>query len=167
MLKKKNRGFTATELIVVIGVMAIMCTIAFPAFSSFIPNIRLRDAARDFYMDMQGAKMEAIKRNSNVVIQVNAVACPGLPASVPKPGGNYLVFLDDDNDGSLDAGEVTLANHILSRDVALCQETFGGQTGFLSTGLPLGGSTGKVVLNNNRSRSSEITLSFAGNITVK
>lgn len=164
---KKNRGFTAMELMIVIGIIAIMCTIAFPAFSSFIPNIRFRDSVRELFMDMQSAKMEAIKRNSNVVIQVNSVACPDLPASVPEPGGSYLVFVDDDNDGSLDAGEVTLTNHIFPKDVALCQETFGGLTGFLSTGLPRGGSIGKVVLNNNRSRSSDITLSFAGNITVK
>ena len=61
----RESGFTIIELMVVIAIIGIMATIAIPAFSTWLPNYRLKSAARDLYSNMQKAKIGAIKSNSN------------------------------------------------------------------------------------------------------
>ncbi len=61
-------GFTVMELMVVIAIIGIMVAIAIPSFSTWLPNYRLRNAARDLYTNMQKAKIGAIKSNSNWAI---------------------------------------------------------------------------------------------------
>lgn len=69
---KKHRlnssGFTLSELIVVIAVIAILSTLAVPAFSRWLPQYRLKQAARDLYSTMQSVKMTAIKTNQSANI---------------------------------------------------------------------------------------------------
>ncbi|PKN29635.1 MAG: hypothetical protein CVU64_07245 [Deltaproteobacteria bacterium HGW-Deltaproteobacteria-21] len=67
--RKKHRlnssGFTLSEFLVVIAVIAILSAIAIPAFSRWIPQYRLKGAARDLYSTMQSMKMTAIKNNQD------------------------------------------------------------------------------------------------------
>ncbi|RPI76928.1 MAG: prepilin-type N-terminal cleavage/methylation domain-containing protein [Desulfobacteraceae bacterium] len=64
-------GFSLVELMVVIAVISILMAIAVPAFFAWKPNYQLQRAARDLYSNMQKVKIEAIKRNTNVVIVFN------------------------------------------------------------------------------------------------
>ncbi|MBW2005451.1 MAG: GspH/FimT family pseudopilin [Deltaproteobacteria bacterium] len=59
----KKNGFTLIELIVAIAIMGIAAAIAIPGFSRWLPNYRLRSAARDVYSNMQLAKMGAVRAN--------------------------------------------------------------------------------------------------------
>ena len=58
---KTQDGFTMIELLVTVIVLGILTGIATPGFSRWLPNYRLRGAARDVYSNLQLAKMEAIK----------------------------------------------------------------------------------------------------------
>ncbi|MFZ7111338.1 MAG: pilus assembly FimT family protein [Desulfatiglandales bacterium] len=60
-----KKGFTLIEMVVVIGVMAILGAVAVPSFLAWLPDSRLKAAARDLYSNMQKAKMDAIRSNSN------------------------------------------------------------------------------------------------------
>ncbi|MGD9076356.1 MAG: prepilin-type N-terminal cleavage/methylation domain-containing protein, partial [Desulfobacteraceae bacterium] len=60
-IRKKESGFSLIELLVIIVIIAILAAIAIPAFSAWLPNYRLRQAARDVYSNLQRAKVNAIK----------------------------------------------------------------------------------------------------------
>jgi len=62
---QKRSGFTVTELIVVIALLALLTAVGVPNFLGWLPKYRLRCAARDLYSNLQLAKMTAIKTNVN------------------------------------------------------------------------------------------------------
>lgn len=57
-------GFTLTELMVTIGLAGILMGIAIPSFFSWLPTLRLNDAARQVAIELQGARMKAISQNT-------------------------------------------------------------------------------------------------------
>ena len=61
---KVKRGFTLIELMVVIVVIATLTAISVPNFLAYLPNARLKRAARELYSNMQLSKMGAIKQNT-------------------------------------------------------------------------------------------------------
>ncbi len=70
--KRAETGFTMIEVMIVIGIMAILAGIAIPGFSAWIPDYRLKSAVQDLYSNMQLAKMEAVKANNNRSISFGA-----------------------------------------------------------------------------------------------
>jgi len=56
---------------VTIGVLAIMAAVAIPGFSQWLPSYHLRSAAREVYSNMQLARVEAVKRNTNCVVNID------------------------------------------------------------------------------------------------
>ena len=65
---KNDSGFSLIELIMVILIVGVLTGIAVPGFVAWIPKYRVKDAAQDLYSNIQLAKMEAIKRNTNCTI---------------------------------------------------------------------------------------------------
>jgi type IV fimbrial biogenesis protein FimT len=58
---KRECGFTMLELLITIIILSVLLGLAIPGFSRWIPNYRLRGAARDIYSNLQLAKMTAVK----------------------------------------------------------------------------------------------------------
>jgi type IV fimbrial biogenesis protein FimT len=69
---KGNKGFTMIEVLIVIVILAILMTIAIPGFSRWLPNYRLKGAARDLYSNLQLAKASAIKERAEWAVVFNA-----------------------------------------------------------------------------------------------
>ncbi len=65
---RKDSGFTLIELMVVIAIIATLTAISVPNFLVYLPNARLKSAARDLYSNMQLAKMGSIKQNADWAI---------------------------------------------------------------------------------------------------
>lgn len=87
-LKKQNfiRGFTLIELMVTIGILAIIMALAAPSFTETINKRRLAAAASSIHLGLQRAKSEAIKQNMKVTLDMDTADwCFGI---VAKPAIN-------------------------------------------------------------------------------
>lgn len=62
----RQQGFTLIELMVTVGVAAVLLTVAVPAFNSIVSSNRLSGYANTFVASAQLARSEAIKRNADV-----------------------------------------------------------------------------------------------------
>jgi type IV fimbrial biogenesis protein FimT len=66
LFSSRSDGFTLTELVVSIAIVAIMLAIGIPALRDLVVSQRVRGAANDLYSDLTYARAEAIKRNAQV-----------------------------------------------------------------------------------------------------
>ena len=105
------QGFTLIELIVAMSVLAILVAIAAPSFQSVFNSNRLTSTANELNTSLQLARMEAVKRNSRVVV------CPSANpdvAQVCAAGNGWMTFVDNGagggtaNNGQHEGAEVVL-----------------------------------------------------------
>jgi len=61
-------GFTIAELLVVIGILSILGTIAVPQFIAIQPRFRLDGAARQVFGELMSARMKAVNENTTYTI---------------------------------------------------------------------------------------------------
>jgi prepilin-type N-terminal cleavage/methylation domain-containing protein len=75
--KKNSTGFTLVELMVAIAILGVLCVIAIPTFTAWLPDYRLKQAARDLYANLQRARMGAIRANDTWGVLFDNSAKPG------------------------------------------------------------------------------------------
>jgi prepilin-type N-terminal cleavage/methylation domain-containing protein len=100
MRHTKERGFTIPELMITLGIVAIVLTTAVPSISTTIRNSRLSTHLNSVVMDIHFARSESAKRDVRVIM------CRSMNpnATVPSCGGStkiwtsgYIIFADDGN----------------------------------------------------------------------
>jgi Tfp pilus assembly protein FimT len=72
---RNNRGFTVTEMMLVVGTIATLAVIALPVMKDMTQSIKLSEASRLVEREMQDARLKAV--NSNRVIRVR-LNCPAV-----------------------------------------------------------------------------------------
>ena len=77
LTRKTESGVTLVELLVILTILAVLAAIAIPTFSVWLPNYRLKSAARDLYSNLQLAKMGAVNKNSDRAIIFDRAGSPG------------------------------------------------------------------------------------------
>jgi len=65
---RRAAGFTLIEAVVVVGLLAIVASIAAPSFRSFIGTMNSKSVAFDLINDLTVARSEAIKRNATTSV---------------------------------------------------------------------------------------------------
>ncbi|MFN5512120.1 MAG: Tfp pilus assembly protein FimT/FimU, partial [Burkholderiales bacterium] len=61
-----QRGFTLTEMLIVMAVLAVVVSMALPSMSEMIREQRIRAASFDLVSDLMLARSEAVKRSGVV-----------------------------------------------------------------------------------------------------
>ena len=138
-MKRTVEGFTIIELMLAVALVAVLLGIGVPSFSRLIESNRLTTQINEFSTALNLARSEALKRSRRISLcrSVNGTSCN------TAGGGGYhtgwLVFVDTDGDGALDAGEDLLrAGQALSAASTLRGTGSGNldnYVSFLSSGL--------------------------------
>ena len=151
---RNNSGITIIELMVVIGIMAILASIAIPGFLGWLPNYRLRSAADEVQSTLQNAKLRAIRENA--IVRVN----------FDFGNDTYLAFIDNGvnaDNGTREADEVMVKNGQMPAGIDLQDSGLGGAVRFTRRGFP-DASGGIVVTNGTMTQTINLTLGGSSSI---
>jgi type IV fimbrial biogenesis protein FimT len=99
---QQERGFTLIELMVGIGLTALLLSMAVPALNVFVSNARQTGAINDFVSTMHIARSAAITTNSRVTV---CASSNGSNCETVAWDQGWIVFSDLDSDQILDANE--------------------------------------------------------------
>ena len=180
---RKNSGFSLIELLLVIGMIAIIVSIGLPSLLSYRSKAQLGKATRDVFGGLQKAKMEAIRNNRYCVFSFS-------PANVNGVAYDFHVFIDesDPRNYEFDAGVDTFITGYRQQDYpgAELDNDYGGGTGidfpaesdpnnfrviaFAPDGIPKNRNgtlaSGSLYFSDGKENGREISVSAVGNIQI-
>lgn len=103
---RQESGFTLIELMIGIGLSALLLSMAVPALGVFVSNARQTGAVNDFVSSMHSARSTAVTTNSRVTVCASA---SGDNCEAVSWNQGWIVFTDLDSDQSLDGDEVVIS----------------------------------------------------------
>ena len=168
VFKKKiglKSGFTLIEVIIVIGVIGIMSAIAIPNIISWLPDYRLRSAARDIVSCLQEAKLRAVKEDATTGIEfdfTNNTLSAWVDDGGSVPGD--LIF-----NAPPDTDEVYYSQINMPLGIDMYQNgssDINNPFGFNSRGFPAT-NIGSIFIRNNKSNYRRILVNIPGNIRIE
>jgi prepilin-type N-terminal cleavage/methylation domain-containing protein len=117
---RKDSGLTLIEVMVVIGIIAILAALAVPNFNNWIPKRRLSAASQDILSAMQYARSMALKDNASVGLlfdDVNDMYSVFVDNGAGANAGNAIQDGDEptERSGQMPAG-IDLVNTTLTDD---------------------------------------------------
>ena len=153
--RRSVRGFSLTELMVVISIMGILLAVSSPALSRFVANWRLNGAASQMARVLRAARSTAVNKNIDVVFVFD------------QDAGEYHFLEDTNSNGVADAGERETSVQGLSHGVAISDFTVPQNSiTFSSRGSTADGGT--IVMTGKSGRQVQIRVySGTGNVAVE
>jgi type IV fimbrial biogenesis protein FimT len=137
--KRPGSGFTVTELIITMAIVAILLAIGIPSFKYVTVSNRISTEVNGLLGDMQFARSEAVKQGLPVTVcsSTDGQTCTGGTAWQ----SGWIVFLDSNSNQTVDPGEqvIRIQNQFSSTDTfvpdngTLSWVTF-NRVGYASTG---------------------------------
>jgi type IV fimbrial biogenesis protein FimT len=105
---KRQTGFTITELMVVVAIVAILLGIGVPSYRYVTNSYRMSAEVNGLLGDLQYARSEAIKEGQTVTtcVSTNGTTCAG-GANVNWANG-WIVFSDPNGNAIFNAGDTLL-----------------------------------------------------------
>ncbi|MCK4537298.1 MAG: GspH/FimT family pseudopilin [Candidatus Krumholzibacteria bacterium] len=116
MMRKKenNRGFTLTELMIVISIMGMLAILIMPGYNKFMANWRLNGDTQELATALRTARSTAVMKNIDVVFEFDT------------DSQTYSYFEDKDRNGNRGTDEYMSATHEMSPGVKIAGHTFSG-----------------------------------------
>lgn len=131
-----RRGFSLVEMMTAVAIAAIMLAIAVPNMGMFVRSSRVNASQAELVSALMLARNEAAKRGVRV----------GVAASAPAVGAEFsngwTVWVDDNNDSVVDAGETVIRTYpavaadLLVKTNGATVASFGA-AGFLAPATPI------------------------------
>jgi type IV fimbrial biogenesis protein FimT len=109
---QRNSGFTIVELATVIAIVAVISAIAVPNLYGWLPDYRLKNAARELFGELQQAKLSAIKDNAD--FSINFATSPGHRYTIPADGRTVVLDTYGSEIKFLGPGGETFSNATLT-----------------------------------------------------
>lgn len=147
------RGLTVAEAIGVVGMLSVVMAFAFPSAAEMLRIYRLRGAALNVASALQHVRILSVKENNRYHFVV-------LPS-----GTSFAVHDDDDNDGTLDAGEDRSVTSIANEYPGLVMSTNVERITFAPNGFAP--NSGEVTLTDQQGSVKVLLVSDAGRIRVE
>ena len=85
----RSRGFTLTELMIVLAVAAVLVAAALPSYNDFVRNQRVKTASFDVFSSLVYARSEAVTRNASVTMTRTGVSWAS-GWTITESGGSVL-----------------------------------------------------------------------------
>lgn len=114
---KRDAGFTIFELLVVIGIFAVLSAIAVPNFLSWRTDAKFRGAVNNLKSDLNLGRLSAARESSLVNVEFRQ--------------SQYVIYLDFDQSDNFNAGDTNIRTRNLPSGV---------QINIAGTTFPVGGS---------------------------
>jgi len=134
---RREHGFTLIEMMVAIGLAALLMSMAVPAMNLFVSNARQTGAINDFVSSLHAARSTAITTNARVTV------CPsagGTDCEAVSWDQGWIVFRDPDSDQTVDAGEVIVAASDGAAGLTFSSAEFGSFLMYRPTGRVMNAS---------------------------
>lgn len=109
-LPNASAGYTMTELVIVMSIVAILAAIGVPSFKYVTASNRIASEINGLLGDMQFARSQAVKQGQSVTVCASSspyTQCTGGVAGSAWQHG-WIVFLDANINKSVDAGEAII-----------------------------------------------------------
>jgi len=135
-------GFTLTEIIVALAIIAILTAIAIPNWSTLLPTYALNSAARQVQSELHRLKSRAVAENANF-----RVVFSGSTYTIEKDSGGYA---PTGNSGTLPDGITASATTV----------------GFTSRGTSIDSSEKTITLCNIKNSGKNVVLTDLGRIRI-
>ncbi|NIV18350.1 MAG: prepilin-type N-terminal cleavage/methylation domain-containing protein [Woeseiaceae bacterium] len=116
-----ERGFTLIEMMVAIGLTALLVGMAVPAMSSFVMNARQTGAINDFVSSIHLARNTAITTNARVTVCASASG-NGCEAAAWDRG--WVVFTDQNNNLLVDANDTIISTGAATEKLSILSGEF-------------------------------------------
>lgn len=85
----RERGFTITELMIVVAIVGALLLVSVPTFNSMLPAVRVNAAARDLAAEIHAARLRAVTQRANYLVQFDAT------------NHAFMICTDKDANGSI------------------------------------------------------------------
>ena len=127
----RQQGFTIIELMITVAVVAIVAAFGIPSFNDVVAKNRIVSSINEFHQGLRLARMEAVKRNANVVFCASSdhASCTG------GWGSGWLIYQDADGDGGVDSNEIIRVGDAVHTGYALTYSGTGSVLTFGSRGI--------------------------------
>ena len=164
----RARGFTILELMIVIAIVGVLASLAFPAFGELIKNSRRTTVVNELSASLMLARAEAAKRGQPVSVcgmtDGGGTSCTG--------GTNWdygwMVFLDPNGDGAIAAVGDVLRKYVVEYADLKVRTSDNGTGHFTLRSFNQSSTTGKITVCDKRgaTRSRQIEVAGSGRASV-